>query len=332
MLELLRAGLMDTVQDAGRTGWQQYGITPGGTMDRLSMRTANLLVGNSGSEAVLEMTLTGPVIYFRQATLIALCGGEFHPEIDGAPVPLWRPVYAREGSILTTGSAAQGSRLVMALPGGIDVPEVLGSRSTFLRAGIGGMEGRALRKGDVLMPGRITVPRPQQKNSFAQPFRTASWSVSGWLRPVLGPEITIRWLRGRHYQLFGSSSLNNFRRTAYTAGSQSDRMGYRLQGAALQLKKSQELTSESVTFGTVQVPPDGQPIILMADRQTTGGYPEIAQIITADLPSLAQARPGTRIRFEEVSLAEAHRLLQKQEQALAEFQTAVRLKLQEGIE
>lgn len=331
MIEVLKAGLLDTVQDSGRSGWQQYGVTPGGVMDVLSFRTANALLGNRPDAAVLEMTYTGPVLKFREACTFALCGGSFTPFIAGCPVPLFTPVHVQRGTVLTIGAAQQGCRLVMAVAGGLDVQSVLGSRSTFLRACLGGFEGRRLAAGDVLPAGPAAeLLFPERYGKVLEPFTAAAWSAARSLRPVIGPAVTIRYLRGRNWHLFAEKSRRSFCRSAYRIDARSDRMGCRLEGAPLRLQTPEEMVSDAVTYGTVQVPPDGQPIILMADRQTTGGYPEIGQVISVDQPALAQARPGTEIHFQETTLKAAQQELMARNTALAVLQAGVRQKMQGG--
>ncbi|MBO7746958.1 biotin-dependent carboxyltransferase [Paenibacillus sp. MWE-103] len=310
-LAILKPGLLTTVQDLGRHGAQKYGVIVGGAMDAFALRVANLLVGNAEHDAGLEITMVGPEIYFSEAALIAVCGGDLAPELNGRELPAWRTVYAPEGSRLRFGPARLGCRAYLAVAGGLDVPERMGSRSTYLRAGIGGHEGRALRKGDRLpvgarSPGSLAlaglIAREGQDEAAV-----SGWSVASELRPAYAAQPTIRAVAGRELALFDDESRGRFFGEAFAVKTESDRMGYRLAGEALRLKEKREMISSAVTFGTVQVPPDGQPIVLMADRQTTGGYPKIAQAASVDLPLLAQTPLGGKVRFEEISLAEAQR-------------------------
>ncbi|MDW0109854.1 5-oxoprolinase subunit C family protein [Sporosarcina aquimarina] len=334
MIQVVKAGLLDTIQDSGRIGYQQFGVIQSGTMDTVSSRIANLLVGNAKGESVLEVTLVGPTLLFKEACLISLCGGDFTPEIDGMPVPMWKPVIVKENSILTIGAAKKGSRLVIAVAGGFDVPRVLNSSSTYLKAAIGGFLGRSLQKGDSLPIKTLGEKSKRMYESLfgklTESFCTTTWSVAHLIRPFVGESYSIRVLAGRQKDLFTSQSQNFFLSSDYTINSQSDRMGYRLHGPQLLLTETKELLSEAVTFGTVQVPANGQPIVLMADRQTTGGYPKIAQVISVDLPLLAQAKPGDSIRFKEVSLHTAQQLLQQLETTISDLRLGIELKLIAG--
>lgn len=333
MIRVVKAGLSDTIQDSGRSGYQQFGVIHSGTMDSVSSRIANLLVGNAEGEAVLEMTLLGPRLLFEKEVLLSLCGGEFTPEIDGIPVPLWRPVAVKKDSVLTIGPAARGCRLVMAVAGGFDLPQALGSHSTYLKAEFGGFQGRSLEKDDLLPVKRLWETSPMRMDHMMQgplPFLTVTWSVAKKLRPLAEEPFTIRVLPGIQKDLFTKQSQKDFAASIFKVDSKSDRMGYRLQGPLLRLSEPQELLSEAVTFGSVQVPSNGQPIILMADHQTTGGYPKIAQVITADLSLLAQAKPGDSIQFREVSIHTAQRLLQQAEETINELRIGIKLKFING--
>ncbi len=263
-------------------------------MDPLALRVANLLVGNPENAAALEFTLRGPELEFSAATIVAVGGGDF-----GA-VPLWQPVAVPAGGRLNFGGARTGCRAYLAVAGGFDVAPVLGSRGTYLRAAFGGHEGRALRDGDVLRaPGiaRQVVGR---------------WHIDERILPAYGPAPTVRVVRGAQAEEFGGRIFRN----AFSISPQSDRMGVRLTGPALARANTTELISSTVVPGTIQVPLDGQPIILMADAQTIGGYPQIAHVISVDLPLVAQLRPGDSVRFHEVTLAEAHELALARERRL----------------
>lgn len=327
---ILRPGLLTTLQDAGRFGFQQVGVIVSGPMDALALRVANLLVGNQGGAAALEITLLGPKIRFEADHLIALTGANLSAKLDGKPVPLNRPLAVRRGCELAFGSAHIGCRAYLAVSGGFDVPEVLGSRATYLRAGLGGLEGRALRAGDVLpAPG----PTPAGKrlhqqllgHSSVQEWATSTWYPDPQLTPVPSNNPIIRAMRGPEYDLFTKESQQAFWQEEFTVTPNSDRMGFRLAGPVLQLQTELEILSTAVTFGTVQVPAGGAPIVLMADHQTTGGYPRLAQVMTADLPRLAQVPPGGRLRFQEISLSDAQYWYLHQQQALQQLQQGLAL-------
>lgn len=357
-VSVLKPGLLTTLQDLGRPGYQQYGVTPGGAMDVYALRAANLMAGNPENEAALEITLTGPALRFERETLIALTGADLAPSIGGVPLPMWRPVRVRAGAVLEFGPARAGCRAYLALSGGFAVPAALGSRGTDLRAGLGGLEGRALRAGDVLHT-RTSASRARAAERAFGPLRgiapstdfaAAPWHAAhgyvtgrpdwdglhhpGSARPeppkaspsaAADSSVTVRFIRGTHFALFDAPSREALLTAAFRITPQSDRMGCRLSGPALRLEQPRELISEAVAPGTVQVPADGNPIVLTADRQTTGGYPRIAQILSADLRLIAQLRPGQALSFAEVSVQEAESRYIEQERELARLRIALRL-------
>ncbi|MDU2240893.1 MAG: biotin-dependent carboxyltransferase family protein [Paenibacillus sp.] len=316
-----KPGLLTTVQDLGRFGVQKYGVIVGGAMDAFALRIANLLVGNAEEEAGLEITLLGPVIRFEQTALISLCGGDLSPKLNGVPIPLWRTVLAPKGSMLTFGPIQLGCRAYLAVGGGIDVPVRMNSRSTYLRAGIGGYEGRALVAGDRLTLGDMTQRGSHLLGLLAREASKEYGAVSRWavfpeMLPKYAANPIVQLIPGEEYDLFQVQSQQILWQEEFAVLPQSDRMGYRFKGRELQMNPSKEMISSAVTMGTVQVPPDGNPIILMADRQTTGGYPKIAQVASVDLPLLAQTNLGARVRFREVTLQEAQRQWIERENAI----------------
>lgn len=328
-LRLERPGLQTTVQDLGRPGYQAAGVPVGGALDALALRVANLLVGNAEGEAGLEITLMGPVICFAQNHLLALTGADLRATLDGQLVPRYRPVAVRAGARLAFGAARAGCRAYLALAGGLGLPPVLGSQATLLRASLGGLHGRALQPGDELpAPGPASFGSALWHKLLAdypsQSWRAAPWLPAPALRPPLLPNPVLRALRGPEYDEFAAASKQAFWREPFGVTPAADRMGYRLAGPALARPGGAELLSSAVAPGTVQVPPGGQPIVLLADCQTTGGYPRLAHVISADLGLLAQARPGAQLRFQEVSLAEAHALYLAQEAELRQLAVAVR--------
>ena len=332
MLIIEKPGLQTSVQDLGRPGFQQYGVVAGGAMDPYSHRVANLLAGNSETCATIEAALAGPSIRFEMDSLIALAGGDLSPGIDGEPVPMWRPVAVKAGAVLTFGKPVSGCRVYIAVAGGIDVPEVLGSRSTYAKARIGGLEGRCLEKGDTLQTGKPSIlakhwAATALSKAGERQFCAADWSVSDELVPRYGNQAEIRMMKGPQHRWFDEESRSLFFSGTFTVSSESDRMGYRLKGDALRLSEPRELLSEGVVAGAVQVPSGGSPILLMADRQTTGGYPKIGQAASVDLPLVAQLQPGAQLRFKEVSVDEAQQLLIQRKKRLAELKLAVELKM-----
>ena len=330
-LRILRPGLLTTVQDLGRFGYQKDGIIVSGAMDATALRVANLLVGNDENAAGLEITLLGPTIRFETDHLVAITGAHLSPTLNGRPVGLNRPVWVAAGTELAFGAPVAGSRAYLAVSGGVAVAPVLGSRSTYLRAGFGGLHGRALQAGNVL-PGPGPTPAGLQLIEMlaaaASPatWRQARWTPNAELCPQLRKSPVIRALRGPEYAQFTAESQRAFWQESFTISTEADRMGYRLHGPPLRRSPEVELLSSAVTFGTVQVPPGGQPIVLMADHQSTGGYPRLAQVITADFSALAQLRPGQQLWFREVSLLEAQAQYLARERQLRALRRAVEYK------
>jgi len=310
-VRILRPGVLSTLQDRGRHGLQYLGIVPGGAMDLTAYELSNALVGNSGGEAALEITLLGPQLGFEQDTLIALCGAAFDATANGHPLPRDRPVLVGAGTLLATGRAKHGARAYLAVAGGFAVEAVLGSRSTYLPAGFGGWQGRALRAGDAL---DLALDAEDLAHARAEAvalrdepemrLRSAAWSAPPMTLPDTDP-IVIHVIEGRHFASFDAASQEAFFDATWRVSPASDRMGFRLLGPALARPKRDEILSEPTCLGTVQVPADGAPIALMADHQTTGGYPKIGEIAGADLPRLAQLAPGSALRFARCTLGEA---------------------------
>lgn len=328
-LRVLRPGLFTTVQDLGRTGHQRQGVPVSGAMDDIALRVANLLVGNAPGAAALELTLVGPTLAFERGALVALGGADLGARVDGLALPPWRPAWVPAGGELAFGPARSGCRACLAVAGGINVPPVMGSRSTFVRGGFGGHEGRALRRGDRISLGTVTPLAERIAAGFVRdPARAAcaGWAAGRALRPPYGPAPVVRVVPGRHAGALTERSAARFAGDAFVVSPQSDRMGYRLDGPTLELTRPLELLSEAVSFGTVQLPPAGSPIVLMADRQTTGGYPRIGEVATVDLPLLAQLRPGDSLRFQPVSVAAAQALYLARERAIAEAALAMTLR------
>ncbi|WP_077325394.1 5-oxoprolinase subunit C family protein [Virgibacillus siamensis] len=335
-IKVAKPGLLTTVQDSGRYGYQKYGVIVSGVMDVDSTRLANLLVDNESDAAVLEMTITGPTIEFQEDALIAICGGDMSPEINDKPVQMNKAVWVKKASTLKFKSVRTGCRTYMALAGGIDVPPVMDSRSTYLRAGIGGFNGRALQKNDRLPVGSPSksaamMIKQMQKQAGAAHFLEMDWGVSLDSLNDYRDGAVIRTIPGRQSEWFTEESRSLYLSEAFSVSTQSDRMGYRLNGPELALQSRKELLSEAVAFGTIQVPPDGNPIVLMADRQTTGGYPKIGQVITVDLPAMAQLKPGEKIYFKEIEHREAQELLVEKEKQFEQLKVSIHLKKeQEG--
>jgi antagonist of KipI len=312
-LRVLRTGALATVQDLGRRGLQHLGIVPGGAMDPVSHRVANALVGNQAAAATLEIALSGPELAFGGDALVALHGARFAAEIDGAPLPQSRPVLVRAGTRLRIARAEAGCFGYLAVAGGIDVQPVLGSRSTYLAGGFGGWRGRLLER-DAILPfapdaQAVAAARFARATRHRRSMAVGRCDTVGWFAPAVTlPEHdapVVRTVEGVHAGVFVEAARAAFFGERWRIAPDSNRMGFRLLGPRLELAAPTEILSQATCLGTVQVPPAGQPIVLMADHQTTGGYPKIAEAIAADTPLLAQLAPGAALRFAPATLAEA---------------------------
>lgn len=299
MLDVLDPGLLTTVQDTGRRGWARYGVPPSGPLDAAAFAAANALVGNLPDAAALEITLAGPTLRVSRECLIAVCGAEFDLWVGVLPVPVWHAVYVRAGRIITFGTRRSGARAYLAVSGGIALPPFLGSQATYLPGRFGGMDGRPLRVGDRLPLGAV-APRDWTRDAGRV------WPVDR--RPPYTPHPTLRVVLGPQDDYFTNEGIATFLSSAYQLTPEADRMGARLQGAPIAHRGPTGVVSDGVVAGSVQVPPDGQPIVMLADHQTTGGYPKIATVLCADLPLLAQCVLDDSVSFAAVTLAEAQTL------------------------
>ena len=313
-----RAGFFSSVQDLGRAGFRQFGVSTSGALDSFALRVANLLVGNEDGAAGLEITFGGLQLHFQEQRIVAWCGGEFDVRVGPMALPAGHAMLVRAGDELKFGRPEIGCRAWLAISGGINVPFVLGSRSTDLRANFGGFDGRALRDGDVL-------PLVQQPRSTPAATGISSWTAPhDWVSPAR-PNPILRFLHGTDWTRFNASTLQRLTSETFAVSPDSDRMGVRLDGPELKRNNDIDLISEAVAPGTIQVPPNGQPILLLGDCQTIGGYPKIAHVITVDLGIAAQLRAGDRVRFSEVSLADAHHLLLEREREFERFRIGLSL-------
>jgi len=316
---VLRAGPLTTVQDLGRAERRREGVSAGGALDLFAARVANLLVGNPEDAALLEITLGGFRLRFDDDRRVAWCGGAFPTRIAKEEFPAGRPAFVRRGEELEFDSTKRGGRAWIAIGGGIDVPLVLGSRSTDLRSGFGGFEGRALRDSDQLSLGEVSARK-------ADGPRLAAWSAPvEWTQTSMRAPV-LRILRGSEWDEFVREAQTGLLKRLFTVSEKADRMGARLVGAALRRTNHWELPSEAVAPGTIQVAPDGQPIVLLGDCQTIGGYPKIAHVITVDLPRAAQLRPNDTVRFQEVTATEASALFAGREKDLQRFRVGLSLR------
>ena len=297
-------GLLTTVQDLGREGFGPIGVSPSGAADPISLRLGNRLVANAESAAGLEMTLLGGTFLFLEGAILALTGSDFGATLDGASIDLWKSVHVRPGGTLRLGATRSGARSYLCIQGGIVVTPFLGSGSTQILTGLGGFEGRSLRKGDVLHIGSAT-----------RSFRKKT--ISPQVLKYLSPHKVLRVTPGPQMDWFSESSRRAFYAGTYRVSEQSNRMGLRLKGTRVSQSAGGGMITEGISLGAVQVPPGGLPIILFVDQPTTGGYPKIANVISADLHRVGQLRPGDEIQFEEVTLEIARSLLIEQEKLLA---------------
>ncbi len=292
-----KSGLLSTVQDSGRWGHQAIGMPVAGAMDAFALRAGNIVVGNDGGAAALEVTVTGPALSVTEGEgVICLSGAELDFRINGEKVLCWTAHHIKAGDkIFVGGSAGGGCRGYLCFSGGIDVPDVLGSRSTYLRAKIGGLEGRPINAGDVLETGE-NPPLWRRCEDFTCP---------GNIRPDYGKERSIRVVLGPQADCFTPQGIETFLGSEYTVTNEADRMGFRLEGPAVEHTEGADIISDGIPLGAVQVPGHGKPVVMMADRQTTGGYTKIAVAVTADIGLLAQRMPGDGVRFEKVEFEEA---------------------------
>lgn len=296
-------GFLTTVQDLGRPGYAHLGISASGAADALSLRLGNLLVGNDQRAAALEMTLVGGTFEFDADVTCAITGSDFSPRLEGEQLPLWRTIHIHAGQRLTFGATTSGARCYLCLHGGIGVPMMFGSASTHLQSGLGGLDGRALRSGD-----RLVLTNPGIAPARYIPER---------LIDRLSMRDVLRITKGIHHDRFRATSINDLTASMYEVTEEANRTGIRLQGKSLERKETADIITQGVPLGVVQVPPAGQLIVLFVEHQTTGGYPQIANIISADFHRLGQLRPRDRIRFEFVTLEQAHTFLVEQEASLS---------------
>jgi antagonist of KipI len=312
-IRIISPGLLTMVQDNGRYGYQQYGVPVSGVMDNYSHRLGNILIGNDEFEAVLEATMVGPKVEFLDDMAIAITGGNLSPAINGRAVPLWETVLVHRGDLLEFGGLKTGCRCYIALSGGIDVPVVMGSKSTYTRANLGGYNGRVLKAGDIVKTGN-----PGQSIGLLNGRKIPAEHV-----PDYSDTCEVRVVPGPQDNHFTAEGMKTFLSEQYRVTNQCDRMGYRLQGRPIAHKKGSDIISDGIAMGAIQVTGDGQPIIMMADRQTTGGYTKIANVITADLPKVAQAKPGDIIKFVSVSIDRAQQLMREIESNISRIKQSL---------
>jgi antagonist of KipI len=303
---VLSPGLLSTVQDQGRTGYRAFGMPVSGAMDRYACTMANILAGNQRDAATVEMTMRGGRFQFSRPACVAVCGAEMQGELNAQKIRNWSSFSVARGDVLAFGYAVRGCRSYLAFRGGIAVPKILGSRSTCLRAQLGGYAGRALEAGD-----RLAISA-----SGTLPLHPAE--LSSALVPEYANDVRLRVMLGPQDDLFTAEGIRTFLQGEYTVSVRNDRMGYRLEGPVIEHKHGADIISDALCFGAIQVPGSGMPIILGADCQTTGGYAKIATVIGADLPKVAQMKSGDKVRFLACSDEEAVAALRAERQCYEE--------------
>ncbi|HXB44931.1 MAG TPA: biotin-dependent carboxyltransferase family protein [Puia sp.] len=312
-LTIIKPGLLDTIQDLGRYGYSHWGINPGGAMDRYASQVANILVGNKVDQALIEIHFPGPQILINQNALIAITGADFSPMLNEQVLALWQPMVVRKNTLLQFPKLKSGSVCYIGVHGGFCIDQWLGSRSTNLKAGAGGFLGRQLKKGDELYFKENTVYfaglLKQEHNLELLPWRASTKRIYEYPH-----EIFI--MKGREWEYLTGTSQYDFIENNFIIHPTSDRMGYQLGGIRLHMNDKFEMVSSGVHSGTIQLLPDGQLIVLMADHQTTGGYPRIGHVISSHLPKLAQLRPSESVKFRIVDISVAEELLQAQQKEL----------------
>lgn len=320
-IRILKAGMMTTVQDLGRTGYQSQGFPVAGVMDVRSFKIANLLLDNPENEPVLEFTLIGPTLEFTADTIISITGGDFQPTLNGKPAPMYTAIYINKGDVLKFGSARTGSRGYVAFSCYLRVPVVMGSRCTNMKSSIGGFKGRKLQDGDYIgfrikrRYLRYFLSRTLDLDEFDQEDAT--------LRVVLGPQD----------DMFSKQGIHTFLNSEYTVTGDFDRMGCRLEGPFIAKKENADMMiSDGIAFGSIQVPASGKPLVLLADRQTTGGYPKIATVASVDIPKLVQRKTDHKVRFKAVSVQEAQKLYLRELDELDQMRKKIHQPCKEVLE
>lgn len=308
---VVQPGILSTIQDLGRFGYQKHGISVSGAMDKFALRVGNLLVGNQEGEAAIEMTASGPILRLLVDLTVAFSGGELGPRVNGRRVPMWQPLVVKEGDVVSfsSGVPPSGLRAYMVIKGGIDVPPIMGSRSTHLLSKLGGF-GRSLAKGDI-----VSACKPETG--------PATCGLGGDHIPTYPNEWIIRVVPGPQDDYFTPAGMETFFSAQYRITPKANRMGYRLEGPGIEHRQGADILSDATPPGSIQVPGDGIPIILLADGQTTGGYAKIGVVVSPDQDKLAQAAPGDCITFRRVDVSGAHRILDAAEGRIAEIKAYI---------
>lgn len=309
-IEFSNGGFLTTIQDLGRTGYQEAGVPASGVMDTRSCRIANILAGNDPSEGVLEVTMLGPMFTFTSDTIIAVTGGNLGPKINGKDIPMYKAVSVKKGDGMSFMGMKGGTRAYIAFAGGLDIPVIMGSKSTHLKSKLGGFEGRKLGAGDVI---EFTAPKTALANLEKRELEAERFASNVTLRVVMGPQD----------DCFTEKGIETFLANEYTLTNEADRMGLRFEGELIEHVDGGDIITDGIGFGAIQVPSHGNPIIMMADHQTTGGYTKIASVISVDLPKAAQLMPGSKVRFEKISIEKAQELYIEEQETMKELEKSL---------
>lgn len=308
-VSVINPGFLTTIQDGGRAKYQQFGVPVSGVMDHFSYKIANILLENEISEAVLEITMMGPTLKFASDSAIAITGGNLSPKLNGNSIDMWKSIYVKKDDVLSFGGLVSGCRSYISFKGGIKTPNVMGSRSTYLKAAIGGLDGRALKKEDVF-PIADFKKVDYTKKELAKEYI-----------PTYNSRYEVRVLIGPQADYFTNKGVEDFFSSDYVLTNECDRMGFRFDGDSVELKNGSDIISDGISFGAIQIPGHGKPIVMMADRQTTGGYAKIGNVIFDDLSILSQSKPNDSIKFIEVDIYESHKALRDMEEKFIKIKT-----------
>ncbi len=324
-LRIIKAGILDTIQDVGRHGFQHLGINPGGAMDRFSAQLSNALLGKELNSPVIEFHFPASQILFEEPAIISICGADFSPTINNQPVPLHHPIAVDENCLLQFQHLQNGARAYISILNELQVKKWCGSYSTNLKAGVGGFEGRGFQRYDqLLFNNRLDIRAILRKKDFV----VLPWKAI----EIVNQRNKIEFIIGSEWHSFTKEAQEVFQNHWFQITNEADRMGYRLAGPKLEVKVEEQSISSAVSFGTVQLLPHGQLIVLMADHQTTGGYPRVAHIISAHLPILAQKKPNDVLQFLMTDLATAEEKMIKQKKYLAEIQMGCKFRMEELVQ
>jgi len=306
-IKVINPGMYTTIQDLGRTGYQEYGVTVSGSMDQFAHRIANLLVGNNQNEALLEMTIMGGSFIFNSDTFISITGADMKVMLNNTNrLDLWRTIKIQKGDKITFGAVKNGCRSYLAIAGGFELPTIMNSKSTYVRGKFGGFKGRALKKDDEILLNNDICNEEELSGRFIDLKTVPKYNNKVNIRVILGPQD----------DEFSEEGISDFLNNPYKVSSEFDRMGYRLEGTEIKHLKTADIISDGIVKGAIQIPGKGQPIIMLADCQTTGGYTKIAHVISSDLWKIAQLKPGDEINFIKVDIKKAHEILKEQENTI----------------